>query len=288
MGEQTCDVVQRRLAELVLPVLVVEGVHPAVLLEQRLVDVHAGAGLAEHRLRHEGDMQAVVHRDLAHHELEGRHAVRRSERVAVLEVDLVLALPDFVVGRLDLEPHVLQRHDHGPAHLVAQVHGREVEIAALVLGLYRRTAIFSPLEQVELRLRASVHHEPGLLGLLDDPLQVDPRIARERLATGQVHVADEPGHIAILALPRDERERVEIRLQVHVRLLNPDKPLDRRAVKHDITVQRLLKLTDRQRHVLRSAENIRKLELDKFDLELFRPLQNSLLCHFTHRQQVDV
>ncbi len=200
----------------------------------------------------------------------------------------MLALADLVVGRLDLEPHVLQGGDHGTARLVAQVDGREVEVAAFVFCLRRRTAFRVPLEQIELGLGPGVHDETGGLGLLDDALQVAARVAGERLAAGQVDVADEPGDVAVLALPGDEGKRVEVRLQVHVGLLDADEALDGGPVEHDVAVQRLFQLFDRQGHVLGRAEDIGELELDKFDFELLGLLENSVLRHFTHRQLVGV
>ena len=45
-------------------------------------------------------------------ELEGHGVVGRLERVGVLEVDLVLAGRDLVVGRLDADAERLERVDH--------------------------------------------------------------------------------------------------------------------------------------------------------------------------------
>jgi hypothetical protein len=60
----------------------------------------------------------------------------------------------------------------------------------------------------------------------DYPFQVATRVAGERLAVRQVDVADEPGDVAVLALPGNERKGVEVRLQVHVGLLDADEALD--------------------------------------------------------------
>jgi len=52
-------------------------------------------------------VQVVLARDRADDGAERRDVVRGRERVVVLEVDLVLPLRDLVVGRLDLEAHLL-------------------------------------------------------------------------------------------------------------------------------------------------------------------------------------
>ena len=67
------------------------------------------------RLGHEGGVQAVHQGHLLDHEPEGGDVVRGGYRVAVLEVDLVLARRHLVVGGLDLEAHGLQhQHDVAP------------------------------------------------------------------------------------------------------------------------------------------------------------------------------
>ena len=79
---------------------------------QALVGVHARAVDAVDRLGHERRVQAVLLGDRLERELEGDRVVRRLERVGVLEVDLVLAGRDLVVGRLDADPELLQGVDH--------------------------------------------------------------------------------------------------------------------------------------------------------------------------------
>ena len=54
------------------------------------------------------------------------------QRVGVLEVDLVLAGRDLVVGRLDPDAERLERVDHVLADFLGEV-GREVEVAGLVV-----------------------------------------------------------------------------------------------------------------------------------------------------------
>jgi len=55
-------------------------------------------------------VQTVIERHLLDHEAEGGDVVGAGHRLAVLEVDLVLARNHLVMRRLDLESHGLQ-HD---------------------------------------------------------------------------------------------------------------------------------------------------------------------------------
>ena len=143
-------------------------------------DVHAGAVHAENRLRHERRVEAVVERDLLHDELERRDLVGRRDRVAVLEVDLVLAGSDLVVRRLDLEAHRLERDDDVAPRLFAAVHGREVEVAALVVRVDDRVAVRVAAEEEELRLGPGHERVAESLRLVHLTLQRLARAAGER------------------------------------------------------------------------------------------------------------
>ena len=100
---------------------------------QALVGVHPGAVDPVDRLGHERRVQAVLLGDRLERELERDRVVGGRQRVAVLEVDLVLAGRDLVVGGLDPDPERLEGVDHVLADLLGEV-GREVEVAGLVVG----------------------------------------------------------------------------------------------------------------------------------------------------------
>ena len=122
---------------------------------QALVGVHAGAVDPVDGLGHERRVQPVLLGDGLEGELEGDRVVGGRERVGVLEVDLVLADGDLVVGRLDLDAERLERVDHVLADLLREV-GREVEVAGLVVRQRLDRAVLGAAEQEELQLRARV------------------------------------------------------------------------------------------------------------------------------------
>ncbi len=105
------------------------------------------------RLGHERRVQAVLLGDRLERELEGDRVVGGPQRVAVLEVDLVLAGRDLVVGRLDPDAERLEGVDHVLADFLGEV-GREVEVAGLIVGQRRDRAVLVAPEQEELELRA--------------------------------------------------------------------------------------------------------------------------------------
>ena len=103
-------------------------------------------------------------------------------RVGVAEVDLVLAVRDFVVRGLHFEPHLLEHVDDRAARLLAEVHRREVEVAADVVRRRRRPALAPRPEQEELRLHPGVHRVAELRRARDLRREHAARIAVERLA----------------------------------------------------------------------------------------------------------
>ena len=119
--------------------------------------------------------------DRLERELEGDRVVGRAQRVGVLEVDLVLADRDLVVGRLDPDAERLEGVDHVLADLLGEI-GREVEVAGLVVRQRLDAAVLAAAEQEELQLRAGVDDVAQLLRPLDLAAEDAPRVADERLA----------------------------------------------------------------------------------------------------------
>ena len=261
------------------PLLVVEGVG-AVQVEQGLVGVHARAVDAEHRLGHEGGVQAELGGDGAHHPLEGDGVVGGGEGVGVLEVDLVLALGHLVVAGLDLEAHGLQRLDDLAAAVDAGVVRFHVEVAGDIVGDGGRPALGIPAEQEELGLGADVHGVAQLLRLGQHPLEVVARAADEGRAVGLVHVADDAGRVgAVLLAPGHDHEGVVVRLEVHVGFVDAHEALDGAAVEHDLAVQGLLDLAQRQGDILQETEDIDKLQAEEIDVLLFDDVHDFVAGH---------
>ena len=117
--------------------LFVERVH--VALEQRHVRVHAAAGLAAERLRHERRVDALLDRHLLDHGAEGHDVVGRGERVGVAQVDLVLAGAALVVAELDRDAEVFEHAHRAATEVVRRAAGDVVEVARRVdrLGAVR-------------------------------------------------------------------------------------------------------------------------------------------------------
>ena len=75
---------------------------------------------------------ALLERDLLHHQPERHDVVGGGERVGVPQVDLLLAGGALVVAELDRDAHRLQHLDRLAAEVVADAVRRVVEVAAVV------------------------------------------------------------------------------------------------------------------------------------------------------------
>ena len=122
------------------------------------MDVHAAAVLAEERLGHEGGVAAVLVRDLLHDRAVGHDVVGHLQAVGEAHVDLVLGRPDLVVRVLDLDAHLLERHDRVAAEVARLVERGQVEVPALVEHL--RAVGAAEVEVLELRARGRSGRSP--------------------------------------------------------------------------------------------------------------------------------
>ena len=267
VAQQAGDEAVRLPGQAPLVVGVVE--HIFAVPEQGHVGVHAGAGHAEDGLGHKGGVEAVFLSDGLDRQLEGHDVVGGVEGLGVLEVNLVLALGALVVAGLNLKVHLLQGHTDLPAGGLAVVQGAQVKVARLVVGLGGGLALVVGLEQEKLCLRAHVEGiKAHVMGLLDGPLQHVPGIAHKGGAVGVVHVADEPGHLAVAGPPGEHAEGPQVGVEILIGLVDTDKAVNGGAVEHALVVDGLLNLGGGDGHVFQLAENVRELEADKLDVLL--------------------
>ena len=80
-----------------------ENIAPGFLVDDRLVDMHRGARLALHRLRHEGRIHVVLQRRFADGALEQEHLIGKLDRIAVTQIDFHLRRAFLMDQRVDLQ-----------------------------------------------------------------------------------------------------------------------------------------------------------------------------------------
>ena len=188
-----------------------------------------------------------------------------------------------MVAGLDLIAHLLQRQADLPPGGLPVIQGAQVEIARLVVGAGGGLALLIGLEQEELRLGA---HVEGVvahgLRFLQHPLQHPPGVSHKGSAVRVVHVADEPGHLAVLGPPGEDDKAVQVGPEILVRLVDADKPLDGGAVDHDLVVHGLLDLGGGDGHVFQLAKDVGELHSDEFYILLFHH-SNDILSAVAHK-----
>ena len=268
MRQLTGDKVERGLAEAVLVALVVHAGRVLAMLPEALVNVHTAAVYAGDRLGHEGAVQPVLLRDRLQGRAQGDRIVGRGERGAVLEVDLVLAAGDLVVGGLDLDAESIERVNHLPAHAVGRI-GADVEVAGLVVRRQRVEAVVRvAAEEEELQLRADQKVETQLLGAVELAAQDETRVAAERIAVGREDIADD-ARGGQLHLPGDRHEGVQVRHEVHVAFGDAGEAFDRAAVEPDTILNRTVPQLNRDRNLFDDAHDIAELQTHKTHIMAF-------------------
>ena len=279
MAQQAGDELAADLGQLVLRALFVERVD--VALEQRHVRVHAAAGLAAERLRHERRVDALLDRDLFDHGAERHDVVGRRERVGVAQVDLVLAGAALVVAELHRDAEVLEHPHRATAEVVRRAARDVVEVAGGVDGLGAVRTERRRLQQVELDLGVRVEGESGIRGLRQRALEHVTRVGDGGLAVGRRDVAEHARGRVDLAPPRQGLERRGIGVGEQVRLVRPGEALDRRAVEAETFAERALDLGGGDRDGLQRADHVGEPEPHELDSALLDRSQDevALLVH---------
>ena len=166
------------------------------------------------------------------------------------------------------------------ARVLGEIVGIDVEVRGLVVRVERRPVLLAALEEEELRLGPDRHVVALGLGVREHLLELHARVARERRAVRIGDVADDARRLARLALaPGQHLERVRVRVEVHVGLLDALEPADRGAVEHQLVVEGLLELRGGNRDVLQLAVQLRELQADELDVVLATALDQLALVH---------
>jgi hypothetical protein len=229
------------------------------------------------RLGHERGVHALLDRHFLDHQAERHDVVRRGQRVGVAQVDLLLPGRALVVAVLHRDAHRLQHLDRGAPEIVRDEVRCVVEVAAGVDRLRRHPRLGLLLEQEELDLRVDVEGEPEVGGPAQRALEHPPRVGVGRRAVRHQDVAEHPAHAERLAPPGQQLERAGVRLGDHVRLVDPGKTLDRRAVEADPLGERTLQLGGRDGHRLQVAEHVGEPQPDEPDVTLVERAEHEFL-----------
>jgi len=291
VAQDAADEIQRLLAEIGVTVA---GEQRLAVLPHRHVDVHAGAVVALQRLGHEGGRLAVGVGDVVDHvfvflDLVGLFGEARED-----QAQLVLARGDLVVVLVHLHADALHGRQHLRAQVLRVVDRVDREIAALdaramaaVALLERGVGVPRAVDRVDLvghlvhRHRKADVVEDEELGLgaeeggIADPggLEIGLGLLGGRARVAAVGLAGVGlDHRAMHAqrlfgVERIDIGRIDIRHQLHVRLVDRLPAGDRRAVEHEAFLEEfLVDDVDVEGDVLQLAARVGEAQIDIGDV----------------------
>ena len=214
--------------------------------------------------------------------LEGHNIVRRLEHIRILKVNLVLGRRDFMMGGLYLELHSFQIHYNIPAHIFRQVNGGHIKIPCHFMGIGSWPSVIIRMEEEKFTLRAHMKGVAHVRRLCRRLLQYISWIPFKRLLIHSVDIADQARHLSLLRTPGKNLKGVQIRVKIHIGLIDADKAFNGRSVEYTPVFQRLRQLSGGNRHIFQHPENVRKLETDKLHILLLHHPDNVILAVFAH------
>ena len=194
----------------------------------------------------------------------------------------MLCIGDLVVGRFNIKSHLFQCKYHITARIFTGIHRSDIKVTCALICQCRRLTVFPRLEQEKFAFRSHVEDIAFFFGFRHGLPQDPSGISCKRLAFCRINIAEHTRYLAMLRSPGKYRPGVRVRIQVHIRFLHACEPVDGRAVKHIIVVQRLFQLPRGDRQILQIAEYVCKLQTDELHIFLFRDLQDLFFCEFRH------
>ena len=176
----------------------------------------------------------------------------------------MLAARVLVLGVLDRNAHLLEHQYRTPAQVAREIGHREVEVGAGVQGHWAPLGIgIGEIE--ELHLWRSEEGESGGARPLEHPAQRMPRIAPERRAVEVGDVTEDPCHLCVVVMPRQQLECLGVRTGQHVGFLDATEAVDGRAIERHSLIEGVLQLGGRDVEALGCPQDVGEPQLDKAD-----------------------
>ena len=109
-----------------------------------------------------------------------------------------------------------------------------------------------------------------------------PRIILKRGSVLTIHITNESRNLSLLWSPRKNLKCIQIRIQIHIRVLILCKSLDGRTVKHTSVIQRFFQLVCRDCYIFHHSIYICKLKPDKAHILFFYKSVYVSFCIVSH------
>ena len=208
-------------------------------------------------------MQPVLESDRLGCKLEGNDAVCSYEGITIFEVNLVLAVSNFVVGGFNLKSHITQCKDNITSDVFCRVGWSEIEISSVIFEFCCRYTIIH-FKQEKFEFRSGIKCKTHLCRFGNGFTQDKPGITIKRFIPVRLDITDEPGNLSFLGSPGKDSIRCQVRLEHHVGLFNPGKSFDGGSIEPDTLGQCFLCLNNRDRDVFRLTLDVSELKADEF------------------------
>ena len=191
-----------------------------------------------------------------HRHFKGHNIICSSQSVHVFQINLMLGRSQLMVRRLHSKPHLLQIQNNITAYILCHIYRAHIKIPGHFPGVCRGSAALICVKQEKFTFRAHMEGVSHSLSLFQNLLQHIPGIALKRFPVGTVNVTNQAGNLSLLRPPGEYLKGIIIRIQIHIRFLNPNKSVYGRAVKYALIIQRPFQLTGGKSHVLQHTKHI--------------------------------
>ena len=238
--------------------------------------MHAAAGLIRQGLGTERAVQPVARGHRLDHIFKRDDVVRRCKRCGVLEIHLVLAGALFMMAGFRPDVHFLQRQADLTPDVLAPVQGRDVKIAAVVLGTLGGPALRVPLKQVKFTFRAHPALVTCIRQTAQGPAQDMPSVRPVGASVRRAHTAEKTHHAPRLRPPRKHRERGRVREQEQVRFIYGREAQNGRCVERNPRFERARKLAGHDGDIFQRAHHIAERQSDELYVVFLHKLEHGL------------
>ena len=153
----------------------------------------------------------------------------------VLKVNLMLSHCHFVVTSFYFKSHLSQDINDLTTSVVGKVCRSQVKIATLVIHLKSWVSIFIELKEEELWFWSKVEgFEANFFHVTKGTFEVTTWVSCKRFPFCCIDITNQSCNTTVLISPRENRPRVQVRIEIHIRFINPNKPFNRRSIKHSL------------------------------------------------------
>ena len=197
--------------------------------------MHPGTSNPKFWLSHKGCIQTMFASNGFYNEFKDLNLVTSTKHFIVLKVNFMLTYGHFVVTGFYFKSHFGQDVNNLTTSVIRKVCRRQVKIATLVIHFKSWIPIFIELKEEELWLWSKVERfEANFFHVTKGTFEVSTWVSCKRFPFCCIDITNQACDTTVLISPRENSPRVQVWIEIHIRLVNPNKPLDRRSIKHGL------------------------------------------------------